>query len=79
MRWFWKHWPWLPPTRNDAMAIVVIIALLAAVLIAMMKFPNSRYGANNGFGPDWDCSSTPYGGCVKRVPPAPVSKEAPSK
>jgi hypothetical protein len=77
MRWFWKHWPWLPPSRTEAIAIVITGALLAAVLVAMIKFPHGV----NSFGPDWDCSPTPYGGCVKRDSrEAPVSKDlAPSK
>jgi hypothetical protein len=80
MRWFWKHWPWLPPSRRELKAVVVLILLLAAVLAAMIKFPHPRYGMDNNFGPDWDCSPTPYGGCVKRVPSVPVSRdEAPSK
>jgi hypothetical protein len=67
MHWFWKHWPWLPPSRSELTAIVMAILLLAAVLAAMIKFP---HGVDYSFGPDWDCSPTPYGGCVKRVPPA---------
>jgi len=70
MRWFWRHWPWLPPSHRELTAIVVAILLLAVVFAAMIKFPHPRYGTDNGFGPDWDCSRTPYGGCVKRVPPA---------
>jgi hypothetical protein len=80
MHWFWKHWPWLPPSRSELTAIVVASLLLAAVLAVMFKFPHPRYGVDNSFGPDWDCSPTPYGGCVRRVLPAPHSDDvAPSK
>jgi hypothetical protein len=75
MRWLWKYWPWLPPTRREALAIIVGVALLAAVLVAMIKFPYLGYSQYNAFGPDWDCTPTPGSEavCVKRVPPTPPS------
>jgi hypothetical protein len=68
MRWLWKYWPWLPPTSSEALAIVVGVALLAAVLVAMIKFPYPRYGQDNAFRSDWDCTATrgSEAVCVKR-------------
>jgi hypothetical protein len=75
MHWFLRHWPWLPPSRRELIAIIAAMLLLAAVLAAMIKFPHLRFGMDNSFGPDWDCSPTPHGGCVKRVPPAAVPED----
>jgi hypothetical protein len=80
MRWLWKYWPWLPPSRSEALAIIVSVALLAAVLVAMIKFPYLHYGRDDAFGPDWDCAPTPGSEavCVKRVPPAPPKSALPA-
>jgi hypothetical protein len=80
MRWLWRYWPWLPPSRAERVAIVIGIALVAAVLVAMIKLPNFDRASNAGFGPDWDCTSIPdnHPVCIKRVPTDPPKGTTPS-
>jgi hypothetical protein len=63
-------WPWLQPSPQDVAAIAFGIVLAAAVIFALVIFPNFRkHSANFGFGPDWDCTTIPKAGpvCVKQV------------
>jgi hypothetical protein len=72
MRWLWRYWPWLPPSRKEVLAIILGVVIVAALLLAVLiKAPPFRWNANTGFGPDWDCEQMPYGGsvCVKKPPP----------
>jgi hypothetical protein len=74
MRWFWKYWPWLPPSRGEIFMIAVGVVLAAAFLIFLTRFPMlGFFRKNEGFGPDWQCAPTPNSEavCVKRVPSAP--------
>jgi hypothetical protein len=73
MGWFWKRWPGRVPSRTEALGTAGVVALLAAVfavLILNIVFANQQFKGNSGFGADWDCGGTPYGGCVKRIFPA---------
>ncbi len=79
MRWLWRYWPWLPPSRDEVLATALGVAILAALLVAMVKFPYFGHSSNLGFGPDWDCAYTPNSEsvCVKRVPVQPPQRTAP--
>jgi hypothetical protein len=70
MRWLWRYWPWLPPSRKEILAIIFGGIIVAALLVAAIKSPSFRGTAATGFGPDWDCEQLPYGGsvCVKKLP-----------
>ena len=71
MRWLWRYWPWLPPSRKEVLAIIVGVIIVAVVLlVAVIKPPPFRWNANTGFGLDWDCEQIPDGGsvCIKKVP-----------
>jgi hypothetical protein len=71
MRWLWRYWPWLPPSRKEVSAIILGVIIVAVVLlVAVIKPPRLRWNANTSFGPDWDCEDLPYGGpvCVKKPP-----------
>jgi hypothetical protein len=76
MRWFWKYWPWLPPSRSEALALAVSMAFVAAFLVALTRFPMLGFHNDQGFGPGWDCIPTPQSEavCVKSVPNAPLSR-----
>ncbi|HUC52183.1 MAG TPA: hypothetical protein VMA30_22565 [Xanthobacteraceae bacterium] len=67
--WWPSWWPWLPPGRDDFLAILFAIAIALAVTAAFIIGP--RYVENwspAGFGPDWRCiyipSSDPI--CLKK-------------
>jgi hypothetical protein len=72
MRWFWKHWPWLPPSRSEAFMIAAGIVFVAAFLVLLTQFPMLGFRNDQGFGRDWQCVPTPDSEavCVKRVPSA---------
>lgn len=66
------------------MALFLLAAILAAVVVAVVKFPNFAYNfgrtgnwnfgraGNWGFGPDWECSYPGKGDpvCVKKPAPS---------
>jgi hypothetical protein len=62
------------------LAIVVGIALVAALLVALTKFPMLGFRSDLGFGPDWDCTAIPHTEpvCVKKVPVNPAGSTAPA-
>jgi hypothetical protein len=72
------RWPWLPPSRGDIAAIIVLIGIGVALILGVTKFRGVP-GVNAGFGPDWDCTSVGKGSvCMKRVPASPTNETAPS-
>jgi hypothetical protein len=79
MRWLWRYWPWLPPGRQEVVAIVVGIFIAVAFLLAVIKYPTLGLSRPSAFGPDWDCTSVASGEsvCVKRVPVNPPKSTAP--
>jgi hypothetical protein len=56
------------------------LALVAVVLVAMIKLPNFNGTSNPGFGLDWNCEQMPYGGsvCIKKPPPGLPNKGGPT-
>jgi hypothetical protein len=54
----------------------MLAAILAVVVVAVVKFPNFAYNfgstGNWGFGPDWECSYPGKGDpvCVKKPAPS---------
>jgi hypothetical protein len=60
---------WSLLTGRDIAAIILAAALLGAVLIASVEFPN-LFRSNGGFGPDWECTNPGHGEpiCVKKNP-----------
>jgi hypothetical protein len=62
----WLRWH-LGPHKKVAMfaAAIIAVALAAAVLSPANDWPR---GTNNGFGPDWECTSHPMSEptCIKK-------------
>lgn len=59
----------LPRRRGDIAAVFLLVALLVALLIASIQFPNFTLTsvANWGFGPGWTCTNPGRGEpvCIK--------------
>jgi hypothetical protein len=63
-------WPWPGTRMGDVTAIVLTVALIAGVFIftTLVKIPNLAPTWNNGFGPEWDCTSVGKGDpvCIRK-------------
>jgi hypothetical protein len=55
---------------GDVTAIILAVVLIAGVLIftTLVKIPNLASTRNDGFGPEWDCTSVGKGDpvCIKK-------------
>jgi hypothetical protein len=67
------RWPWLSPTPGEVGAMVFGIAVVAAFVFIVVRYPDwQRKSANFGFGPEWQCTPVAQGGpvCIKKPSPA---------
>ena len=74
MRWQYKVWPWLPPTRGDVLGMLCTAVVLGALLVLYLWKPfMGRPLAYLNSGPGWTCTYPPEGEpvCVKDVRSAP--------
>jgi len=73
------QWPWPTPSRKDAVAVVLLIAVVAVVAFAAIKYPLG--GRATGFGPDWDCTHVGQGDpvCVRKPAATSGNPESPAK
>jgi hypothetical protein len=59
--------------RGDIAAVLFLVALLGALLVAAMEFPNYTLSSvtNWGFGPGWKCTNPGRGEpiCIKQTDP----------
>ena len=71
-------WPWSRPSRGDAIAIVLLIAIVTVFAFAAVK--HAGWGRATGFGPEWDCTNVGQGDpvCVKK-PAANSGSPAPAR
>jgi len=64
---------WLRWHLGPHKAVIVTVGLIAAAFVVWWSVAPSAglLRANNGFGPDWDCTAQPKGGptCVKKLKP----------
>jgi hypothetical protein len=64
------RWPWPRLRTGDVTAIILTIALIAGVFIftTLVKIPILAPTWNNGFGPEWECTSVGQGDpvCIKK-------------
>jgi hypothetical protein len=67
-------WPWLFPTSQDVLTVMVVIVMIAVgygLFSFALKYPNPDViRSNYGFGPNWRCTVVPGGEpvCVKKLP-----------
>jgi len=64
---------WLRWHLGPHKAVIFTVALIAAAFVILWSVAPPNDGllrANNGFGPDWDCTAQPKGGptCIKKLP-----------
>jgi hypothetical protein len=75
--------PWLPPSRQDIMAIALGLALLVILIIGAFFVPVGwKQPTNAGFGPEWICNQEVTRGgpvCIKRPPAEPPVGSRPSQ
>ena len=73
-------WPWLPPSRQDVMAIALGLALLVILVIGAFFVPVAWKQTSAGFGPEWICNQEVTKGgpvCIKRPPAKPAVDGSP--
>jgi hypothetical protein len=70
------RWPWPNPRKGDVFAILAFVVIAGGVLFIFVRFPIYGRIPNNGFGPEWDCTSVGKGDpvCIKK-PPSPHRAE----
>ncbi|MFL6804381.1 MAG: hypothetical protein ACJ8FM_10370 [Xanthobacteraceae bacterium] len=60
---------WRVSIRGEIAAILLVAALLGAILLASIEFPNFSWYSmtNRGFGPGWECTNPGVGEaiCIK--------------
>ena len=61
-------WPWLPPSKGDIAAIIFAVLFASFAVFTLVRPPNYARIWNNGFGPEWHCTSVGRGEpvCTKR-------------
>ena len=72
-------WSWSRLARGDALAIILLIAVVAVLALAAVKYPGR--GRATGFGPEWDCRDVGKGDpvCVKKPAAASSGPAAPAR
>jgi hypothetical protein len=63
---------WLRWHLEQHKAVIITAAIVAAFMAVLSLLPPSYdglRGANNGFGPDWECTSNPQSEptCIKKL------------